>query len=137
MDVYHKVLAKLYESTGGRDTQTVDFKDLVKAQGFLGNYEDILQMLSGQGWIAETPKMNYVKITHWGVKEAQKYSSGTTTDQSPNELIKTTNHLIEDAKEFLIMLEEFAEDASKENFGQVEKKIGELSATIGKLKGSV
>jgi len=72
MDVYQKVLLKLYQVTGGKDSYTVDLKDLVKGQGFLGNYNEIFQMLNGQGWIAETPKANYVRITHWGVKEAKK-----------------------------------------------------------------
>ncbi len=137
MDVYHKVLVKLYEATGGRDTQTVDFKELVKGQGFLGNYEDILQMLSGQGWIAETAKLNFVKITHWGVKEAQKSSDGATGDDSSQELKKTANRLIGDTKALLTMLEEFAADTSKENFGQVEKKVGELNSAIAVLKNSV
>ena len=138
MDVYHKVLVKLYEATGGRDTQTVDFKELVKAQGFLGNFDDIFQRLSGQGWVAETNKANYVKITHWGVKEAQKAASGTTdaVDES-QELKKDANRLMSDTRQFLIMLEEFAADASKEKFGQVEKKLGEINSAIDKLKKSI
>lgn len=137
MDVYQKVLVKLYETTGGRDTQTVDFKELVKAQGFLGNFDDIFQRLSSQGWIAETPKANYVKITHWGVKEAQKAASGAPEADDSDELKKTANRLVGDTKLFLIMLEEFAADASKEKFGQVEKKFGELNAAIDNLKESI
>jgi hypothetical protein len=142
MDVYHKVLVKLYEATGGRDTQTVDFKELVKSQGFLGNYEDILQMLSGQGWVAETTKANYVKITHWGVKEAQKSASpaaggGASNDQNSQELKRAANLLVNDTKQFLVMLEEFAADSSKEKFGQVEKKFAELNSVISRLKNSV
>jgi len=134
MDVYHKVLVKLYEVTGGKDTQAVDFKELVKAQGFHGNFDDIFQMLSGQGWIAETPKANYVKMTHWGVKEAQKSASGATDADDSQELRKTANRLIKDTKDFLIMLEEFASDSSKEKFRQVEKKFGELNSSIAALK---
>lgn len=137
MDVYHKVLNKLYEVTGGKDTQTVDFKELVKAQGFLGNFDEIFQMLNGQGWIAETPKPNYVKITHWGVKEAQKSASGATGTDDSRELKKGANLLISDTKAFLIMLEEFAADTSKEKFSQVEKKFGELNSSIGELKKNV
>ncbi len=137
MDVYHKVLVKLYELTGGKDTQAVDFKELVKAQGFHGNYHDIFQMLNGQGWIAETPKANYVKMTHWGVKEARKSTSGTIDADGSQELKKTANRLIKDTKEFLILLEEFASDASKEKFGQVEKKFGELNSSITALKENV
>ncbi len=137
MDVYHKLLVKLYEATDGRDTKTVDFRELAKTQGFLGNYEDILQMLSGQGWIAETAKVNFVKITHWGVKEAQKSSGGTSSDDSSLELKKKVNRLIVDTKTLLTLLEEFAADTSKEKFEQVEKNVGELNSAISKLKNSV
>ncbi len=138
MDVYHKVLVKLYDATGGRDTLAVDFKELVKSLGFLGNYDDVTQNLSGQGWIAETTKANYVKITHWGVKEAQKATSGDggATNES-QELKKSANHLREETKQFLIMLEEFAADVSREKFGRVEKKFGEINAAISKLKESI
>ena len=138
MDVYHKVLVKLYDATGGRDTQAVDFKELVKGLGFLGNYDDVTQKLSSQGWIAEASKADYVKITHWGVKEAQKAASGEGDEvDETQELKKSANRLKEETKQFLIMLEEFAADTSKDKFGQVEKKIGEINAAISKLKESI
>lgn len=135
MDVYHKVLLKLFETTGGKDSQTVDLKDLVKGLGFLGNYNDILQMLSGQGWIAETPKLNYVRMTHWGVKEAQK--SASDSPDPALALKKEATRLVAETKQFLIMLEEFSSDISKENFGQIEQKLNELNAAIGNLKSSI
>lgn len=137
MDVYHKVLVKLYEVTGGRDTQSIDFKELVKSLGFLGNYNDITQNLSGQGWIAETSKANYVKITHWGVKEAQKSLSGDSGADEKAELKKLANRLREETKQFLIMVEEFSSDVSKEKFAQIEKKSTELNSAILKLKQSI
>ena len=135
MDVYHKVLNKLYEVTGGKDSHTVDLKDLVKGQGFLGNYNDIFQMLNGQGWIAETPKLNYVKITHWGVKEAKK-SENSAPDNSQN-VKKEATRLIAETKQFLIMLEEFASDSSEENYAQIQKKLSEINSAIGKLKSGI
>ncbi len=135
MDVYHKVLNKLYETTGGKDSQTVDLKDLVKGQGFLGNYEDIFQMLNGQGWIAETPKLNYVRITHWGVKEAKKSAvEGPDISQT---IKKETTRLIAETKQFLIMLEEFDSNTSQENYAQIEKKLNEINSAIGKLKSGI
>lgn len=137
MDAYHKVLVKLYEATGGRESHAVDFKELVKAEGFLGNYEDVFQKLSAQGWIAETPKENYVTITHWGVKEAQKSASGVTDADTAQEISKTSNLLNGGAREFLALLEEFQSDASKENFGRVEKKFDELKTAMDKLRESI
>lgn len=135
MDVYHKVLLKLYQVTDGKDSHTVDLKDLVKSQGFLGNYDDIFQLLNGQGWIVETPKLNFVKISHWGVKEA-KNSAGAAPD-STQIIKKEANRLIGETKQFLILLEEFSTDLSKESFSQVEKKLGDLTSAIGKLKSSL
>lgn len=136
MDVYHKVLVKLYEITGGRDSQAVDFKEMVKSLGFLGNYPDILQNLSGQGWIAETTKANFVKITHWGVKEAQKATAGTNGADETIELKKSANRLKEETKQLLIMIEEFASETSKEKLDSVEKKLNEINTALGRLKES-
>jgi hypothetical protein len=135
MDVYHKVLSKLYQITDGKDSQAVDLKDLVKNLGFLGSYNDILQQLSGQGWIAETPKINYVRITHWGVNEIKS----TANNQPDNTLVirREVNRLVAETKQFSIMLEGFAMNTTKENFDQVEKKLNDLTAAIGKLKSSI
>jgi len=135
MDVYHKVLLKLYQVTDGKDSRTVDLKDLVKNQGFLGSYNDIFQILSGQGWISETPKLHYVRITHWGVKEVKK-TSGDEPDKSQI-LRKETARITSETKQFLIMLEEFSLNASSGNFAQIENKINEINTAIGKLKSSI
>ena len=135
MDVYHKVLLKLYQVTDGKDSLTVDLKDLVKNQGFLGNYNDIFQILSGQGWISETPKLHFVKITHWGVKEIKK-TSGNEPDNAQI-LQKETARITSETKQFLILLDEFSSNASKENFVQIENKISQINSAIGKLKSSI
>ncbi len=132
MDIYHKVLLNLYDVTGGKDSQTVDLKDLVKNQGFLGSYERIFQMLSSQGWIAETTKANYVRITHWGVKEAEK--GGSDAPSKEQQTKKEIAALSSDAKQFSIIIEGFASEPSKENFEQIEKKSKDLIASVGKIK---
>jgi hypothetical protein len=136
MDVYHKVLLKLYQATGGRDSQTVDLKDLVKSLGFLGSYDDIFRVLSRQGWIAETPKLNFVRMTHWGVKEADNSASGELAAAAPP-LKNEAAHLIAETKQFLIALEEFASNNSKENFGRIEKKINQINTAIARLKTGI
>lgn len=135
MDVYHKVLSKLYQVTNGKDSLAVDLKDLVKSLGFLGSYDDIFQQLSGQGWVAETPKLNYVRITHWGVNEIKD----AVSDQPDKTLVvkKEVNRLAAETKLFLIMVEELASDVSKEKFAEVEKKLNDLTAAIGRLKSSI
>ena len=135
MDVYHKVLLKLYQVTGGRDSQTVDLKDLVKSLGFLGSYDDIFQMLNGQGWIAETPKLNFVRMTHWGVKEADNYAIGKLAAAPP--VKNEAAHLIAETKQFLTALEKFASDDSKKNFEQIEERINKINQAIAELKTGI
>ncbi|HEX8370682.1 MAG TPA: hypothetical protein VF604_19205 [Pyrinomonadaceae bacterium] len=136
MDVYHRVLARLYEITGGKDTKTVDFKDLVKSLGFLGNYPDIFERLSGAGWIAEDKKADFVRITHWGVSEVKK-SPATAANQSNNNLKNDANKAIAEAKELALLLEIFASDASKDNLTTVERKIDNLKAVINQIKSNL
>lgn len=136
MDVYHKVLIKLHEVTGGKDSQIVDFKDLVKSVGFLGNFQDIIQFLSSQGWIAETTKENFVRITHWGVKEAQKSSVGAPQDAA-QVIKKEANRAVSQVKELLIVLEEFASEPTKDNIEQVKRKIAALNSSVEKLSSGL
>lgn len=135
MDVYHKVLMKIYEVTGGKDNQTFDLKDLVKNLGFLGNYTDISQLLNSKGWIAETRKLDTFKITHWGVKEVKQLQGGSPFD-SPS-YTNEVNQLIARAKEFSIELEEFSLDASKEKMPAIEKKLAELNHLVDKIKQKI
>ena len=135
MDVYQKVLLKVYQITGGKDSQLVDLKDLVKNLGFLGHYNDIFQKLSGEGWIAETPKLNYVKITHWGVKEASK--SGISEPDVAQDIKREAARLICETKLFLILLEEFASNASEGSFTQVQKKLDDINSAIKKLQTNI
>jgi len=135
MDVYQKVLLKIYQVTGGKDSHLVDLKDVVKNLGFLGSYNDILQKLSGQGWIAETRKLNYVKITHWGVKEASK--SGIAEPDVAQVIKREATRLVGETKLFLILLEEFASNASEGNFHQVQKKLDDINSAIKKLQANI
>ncbi|MDQ3087407.1 MAG: hypothetical protein M3Q78_02285 [Acidobacteriota bacterium] len=135
MDVYHKVLVKLYEVTDGKDTQSVDFKDLVRTAGFLGNYNDIYDVMSSQGWISESKKPDYVGITHWGVSEAKKSAGGAPDDSQA--VKKEANRLANQAKELASLVEEFTADTSKEKFEKVGKIFEEMTVTIARLKNTV
>lgn len=135
MDVYHRVLSKLYEVTGGKESETVDLKELVKKEGYLGSYSQIKEHLSGQSWITETSRVDAVKITHWGVKEAKNSQTGVSDDSQS--VKREINRTIADTRELVIFLEEFANDVSKENISKAEKKLGEIISAIQKLKSSV
>ena len=132
MDVYHKALIKLFEETGGSDSKAVDFGDLVKKLGFHANYTSIFKELSVQGWIVETSKVDWVKITHWGIIEAKKSLSGEGGDA--DELQKVSNRLLAEARELVALLDFLTEEVSKDNFLKVEKKISQISALANDLK---
>ncbi|HEX8735184.1 MAG TPA: hypothetical protein VF721_07685 [Pyrinomonadaceae bacterium] len=134
MDVYHRVLARLYEVTDGKDSKTVDFKDLVKSLGFLGNYPDIFERLSGSGWIAEDKKADFVRITHWGVLEVKKSPAANPSGSS---LKNDANKAIAEAKELGLLLEIFAGEASKDNLAAVERKIDNLKTVINQIKSNL
>ncbi len=138
MDVYQKVLVKLYEVTGGKDSQTVDLKELVKGLGFLGNYPDIFKQLSRQGWIAETRRSDVVSITHWGIKEAKKAGVSSGGESESLKIIsRETERLKSDTKQFSIMLDEFSADKTKENFQSLENVFGQLADAVSKIKANV
>lgn len=135
MDVYHKVLVKLYEVTGGKDSEKVDLRELVKKEGFLPSYADIFQHLSRQSWIAETPRPDIVRITHWGAKEAKK--SQIAGGQGNPAVKKEVNRLISEMRELIVFLEELAVDPSKEIAVKAEKKLNLISSSFQTLKESL
>lgn len=138
MDVYQKVLVKLYEVTGGKDTQTVDLKELVKGLGFLGNYPDIFKQLSRQGWVAESRRPDNVSITHWGIKEAKKAGGGEGEQSEAVKIVsRETERLKSDAKQLAIMLDEFSSDKTKESFQSLENVFGQMTDAMGKIKANV
>lgn len=135
MDVYHKVLAKLFEATGGRESEAVDLKELVKKEGFLPSYPDIFQHLSRQSWIAETPRADVVKITHWGISEAKKTAaSGADRGQTVK---RESTRVISEARELIAILEEFSNDPGRESFAKAERSAEAIMAGIRRLKETV
>lgn len=135
MDVYHKVLVKIYEMTGGKETENVDLKDLLKAEGFLSNLDSIFKHLSTESWVTETAKQHVVRVTHWGVAEAKRVLSDTPDIALA--ITKDANRLIADSREFVIMLEEFAAASSREKFQTIEKRFAEMTSAVARIKENV
>lgn len=136
MDAYHQVLARLYEVTDGKDTKSVDFKELVRSLGFHGNYPDIFERLSRDGWIAEDKKADFVRITHWGVLEAKK-SPAPLFDQSERNLTADAGKALVEVKELSLLMEIFTRNTSRDNLTAVEKKIEGLMTLINQIKANI
>ncbi len=131
MDVYQKVLIKLNDITGGKDNVDADMVELLKKEGFYSNIDDIIAKLSIEGWITESrPKT--VRMTHWGIMAARKIKS--KTPDSANILDKQASRFQNEVKELMILAEEFNGKSTADNFGRIEKKLGEIGSTAAKIK---
>ena len=137
MDVYQRILLKVYEISGGKDTADVDFADLVKKEGFYSNLPGILDQLISQSWITETSRKNIVRLTHWGVQEAKKLQTSSPEAAKYARTKKETNHLIIEVREFARMLEDFSAEQSKDNFAKVESKFFEINQAIANIKTNI
>lgn len=135
MNVYQKVLLRLYEETGGRDSKAIYLKDIVKEMGFLPSYEDIFNQMSHHGWITETRRSNEVNITPWGVREAKKVDKGG--GDNSREVNRAANKIKSEARELLVMTEELVDDVSEEHMKAVENKLAEVSDAVKSLKGLI
>lgn len=135
MDVYHKILTKIYEVTGGKDTVEVDLNDLLKQEGFFSNIDNIAQYLTTESWVAETPRPRVIRLTHWGAAEAKRVL--TNTPDTPRELSKDANRLLAASRELIIMLEEFAVSPSSANFKTIEKRFVDLSVIFERIREKV
>ncbi len=133
MDVYQKVLVKLLDVTEGKDSKSVDFKDLVRKMGLHGNYPAVFERLSQESWIIEDRKADFVKISHWGIAEAKKII-GVESGESEKAVSPNATKCATSAKEFANLLDNFAKDASKDNLAKLENKFSDLETSFNLAK---
>jgi hypothetical protein len=134
MDVYHKVLRKLNEVTGGKETKRVDFRDLLKSLGFFSSYAEIFDRMTSEGWMIEDSTPNHVRLTHWGIIEDRKSSGEKDASGDRRAEIK---RLSESARELASLIESLMDEKAKTTIGNVEKKFEAFSAAFEHLrKGS-
>lgn len=132
MDVYHKVLTKIYEETGGKDSVDIDLTDLTKREGFFPSLDDITKFLTGESWVTETPKRYVVRITHWGASEAKKTLLGTPDKMQVIE--RDAKRAVGDVRETLVMLEEFAAKPDTKKFEVIRKRFDEAAAALARIE---
>jgi hypothetical protein len=132
MDVYQKVLSKVYEMTGDRDNIDVDMADLLKREGFYPSMNEILDKMGTEGWITPTARPTTVRITHWGVMAARKL--GSSTPDAGQAVDRFANRLQAEVKEFVILVEEFNGKSTADNFSRIEKKLSDINEIAAKIK---
>ncbi|MDH3493729.1 MAG: hypothetical protein OEM82_09280 [Acidobacteriota bacterium] len=132
MNVYQKVLVRVFEETGGLDSKAVYLRDVVKDMGFLPSYDEIFSQMSSDGWITETSRLDEVKITPWGVREAKKVKSGGS--DNTREVGRASKSIKSEVKQLLVMVEELVDDANEKRLKAVENKVSDISEAIKTLK---
>lgn len=125
MNVFHKVLVRIFEITGGKGSAEVDLVDLLKKEGYFPSIDSISAQLLDEGWLTEAGRKHVVRITHWGVSEAKRVMSDSP--DKTNEVDKDSTRLLNEARELIGMLEEFVAKPDAKKFERVEKRIVELS----------
>lgn len=135
MDVYHKVLTKLFTMTGGKDSVDIDLAELLKKEGFFPSMDNIRDYLSTESWIAETNRKNIIRITHWGVAEAKRTLSNTPDRIKHVE--KDSKQLVGLLKECLVMTEEFSSSPTEDKIPAIEERLSQIKALIERIKNNI
>ncbi|HEY2867250.1 MAG TPA: hypothetical protein VGJ02_09170 [Pyrinomonadaceae bacterium] len=135
MDAFHKVLVKIYEITGGRDSHDVDFVELLRTEGFYSSRESIKDHLSSEGWITDSSRPGSIRITHWGSAEAKRTVS--TPDKADPGIDRVTSRLSNVARDFSIVVEEFIAKPSAKTLKPVQERLSELDGIVNKVKSMI
>lgn len=135
MNVFHKVLVRIFEITGGKDSVDVDLVDLLKKEGFFSNIDTISSQLQDDGWITEAGRKNVIRITHWGAMEAKRLQEGGPTQAGSAGVEKDAIALVNDAKQLVLLAEEFALKSDPKKLDAVDKGLSTLSQRVRSIRG--
>lgn len=135
MDVYHKVLAKLYEVSEGRETVDLDLSDITKQLGYFPSRDQIAAQMMQDGWVTETARKYVVRITHWGVSEAKKTAKNSGKDNDAAK--KSATRLVSNVRELLVAAELFADKLSGDELKLVEKHLAEVTALAKNIRSEL
>ncbi len=135
MDVYHKVLTRLFKDSGGKETVKVDMGEILKQEGYFSSRDEISSRMIEEGWITEADAKYLVYLTHWGKAEAKKTLSNVPDNSRALE--KDSKRLISTAKELVVMTEEFAGEPTKPRLSVIEKQFAELGDLMSRVKANM
>jgi hypothetical protein len=135
MDVYHKVLAKLYELSEGRETVDLDLSDITKQLGYFPSRDQIAAQMMQDGWVTETARKYVVRITHWGVAEAKKTAKNAGKDSDAAK--KNATRLVSNIRELLVAAELFADKLTADELKLAEKHSAEVAALIKTIRSEL
>ena len=124
-----------FKDSGGKDSVKMDMAEILKQEGFYSSIDEITAHMLGESWITATDARHVVKITHWGTAEAKKTISNAPDNS--RELKKDSKRLISAAKEFVVMMEEFADEPTRPRFTLIEKRCAELGELVSRVKANM
>jgi hypothetical protein len=134
MDAYHKILVKIREVTGGKETVDVDMVELTRKEGYFPSLDEILGHLKTEGWVTES-RPNTIRITHWGNAEAKK--AGSVRPDAARTVERESKRLLNETREFAVVIEEFIADPSSKKFNAVKNKFTEMEALLGNIRDAL
>lgn len=130
MDTFHKMLLKVFDAAGGKESVDVDFVEIAKREGYFPSIDDIVGHLKSESWVTES-RQNIIRLTHWGVAEARKV--GTERPDAARNLERESNRLLSETRAFAVVIEEFMAEPKADRLKAVELKYSELGKILKKL----
>lgn len=126
MNVFHKVLLKIFEVSRGKDTVDVDLADLLKKEGFFPSIDTISEQLESDGWITSAGRKHVIRITHWGAMEAKRLQAGTDKGTDGAIIAKEAKALLNGARQLVVLAEELIAKSDKSKLDEIDKNISTL-----------
>jgi hypothetical protein len=133
MDTYHKILGRIFEEAGGKETVDIDLADLLKREGYFPSLDEICNMLKTESWITES-RSNIVRLTHWGVAEAKK--AGKARPDAARATERESKRLLAETRDFAVVIEEFIAEPSSDRRKALEKKFAQIKEVYNNLTES-
>ncbi len=131
MDTFHKILIKVFEATGGKETVDVDLNDIIKREGYLPSADQISSHLKSESWVTDS-RDKLVRLTHWGIAEAKKV--GSAKPDAARIVERESNRLLAEARSFGVVIEEFIADPTPAKLKSVDAKYGEMGEIVKKVR---
>lgn len=140
VDVYHHILGKVYEATGGQPKKLVNMSDIIKQEGFASSKDDIFEFMSHEGWIVDASRPGEIFLTPWGAEEHKRFSERNKPDKQKHieDAVKASNQAASTARDLADTLEQYAKSLPLSNKESEAKKLhADAMKLFEELKKSV
>lgn len=131
LNVYHQALRRILSEAQGRTNRPVPLREALKKERLHGSYEQIHELMTREGWLADAPGLEMVVVTTWGEAEMAR-ALATTEEEAPD--ARAARELADVANELANLLEERAELLSSAGG---DRKAGILAASAREMLGRI